>query len=151
MSRDLLNIALDATGDPDNGCRLGKRLADNARNFFRSTGNWPSKQKEQYIGVGDYWMFARAVLGEIRRWAQEESEFGSQKDTMVEPVDGFSRWFNELPESTRKTVEDARLLVVMQNAFARGFNSHRDEGAEGMDLIERNLIETLNVLETLRK
>lgn len=92
--------------------------------------------------------FARLLLTELKGWVQVD-EINRKSDP--EPVSEFVRWFNTLPEDTRSQIEDTKLLIVMQAAYNQGARDLRADQTEGLDLIERNLIETLNVLETLRK
>jgi len=68
-----------------------------------------------------------------------------------EAISPFVAWFNSLPDSTRADIEDAKLYVVLEAAYRQGARDLRADQTNGLDLIERNLIETLNVLETLRK
>ena len=63
----------------------------------------------------------------------------------------FTAWFATLPIDTRRQIEDTHLLIVLEASFEKGRQYHRFEETAGLDLIERNLRETLSDLETIRR
>lgn len=93
--------------------------------------------------------FSFGLITEIQGAAYFEESTGAPEETPT-PISDFVGWFDTLPEGTRKQIEDASLFPLMQTAYLMGKRKLRQDNQEGMDLLEINLVETLNILESLR-